>query len=67
VGKYHCDVVLVHDGKSPVVKNQIMEQYVRLLEDDIRRDPARWMWSHRRWKYYPDPVTGEPIYRRKGV
>lgn len=67
MGKYHCDVVLLHDGRSPVEKNQIMEQYVRLLEDDIRRDPARWMWSHRRWKYYPDPVTGEPIYRRKGV
>lgn len=66
-GCYECDVELVHDGDSKVEKHSITEKYVRLLEDDIRRDPARWMWSHRRWKYYPDPVTGEAIYRQKGV
>lgn len=66
-GRYECDVILVHDGVQSVAKHEITERYVRLLEDDIKRDPARWMWSHRRWKYYPDPVTGEAVYRRKGV
>lgn len=66
-GKYECDVILVHDGKTPLEKHEITERYVRLLERDIEREPAYWMWSHRRWKYYPDPTTGEPIYRRKGV
>ncbi|MBQ1200558.1 MAG: lysophospholipid acyltransferase family protein [Alistipes sp.] len=66
-GKYDCDVILVHDGREPLEKHEITERYVRLLERDIEREPAYWMWSHRRWKYYPDPVTGEPIYRRKGV
>ena len=67
VGRYECDVILVHDGYESVEKHDITERYVRLLEKDIHRDPPRWMWSHRRWKYYPDPVTGEAIYRRKGV
>lgn len=66
-GRYECDVILVHDGQEPVEKHEITERYVRLLEQDIERDPARWMWSHRRWKYRPDPVTGEAVYYRKGV
>jgi KDO2-lipid IV(A) lauroyltransferase len=28
----------------------IAEQYVRLLEKDIERQPEYWLWSHRRWK-----------------
>ena len=66
-GRYECDVILIHDGREPLEKHEITERYVRLLERDIEREPAYWMWSHRRWKYYPDPVTGEPIYRQKGV
>ena len=66
-GRYECDVLLVYDGAESVEKHEITERYVRLLEKDIHRDPPRWMWSHRRWKYYPDPVTGEAVYRRKGV
>lgn len=66
-GSYECDVILVHDGREPLEKHEITERYVRLLQQDIEREPAYWMWSHRRWKYYPDPITGEPIYRRKGV
>lgn len=66
LGRYECDVILVHDGYEKVEKHQITERYVRLLENDIRRDPPRWMWSHRRWKYMPDPVTGEVIYKREG-
>lgn len=66
-GRYECDVELLYDGESQAEKHSITEKYVRLLEDDIRHNPAQWMWSHRRWKYYPDPVTGEAIYRRTGV
>lgn len=25
--------------------------YLRLLEQSIRRDPALWLWSHKRWKH----------------
>lgn len=64
-GKYRGEVILLYDGVESVEKHEITERYVRQLERDILREPAGWMWSHRRWKYYPDPVTGEPIYRRE--
>ncbi|MBQ6870686.1 MAG: lysophospholipid acyltransferase family protein [Alistipes sp.] len=64
-GRYKGEVTLLYDGDEKVEKHEITERYVRQLERDIEREPAHWMWSHRRWKYYPDPVTGEPIYRQK--
>ena len=66
-GRYECDVPLIYDGTESVEKHEITERYVRLLEQDIQRDPARWMWSHRRWKFYPDPETGELRCNRKGM
>jgi KDO2-lipid IV(A) lauroyltransferase len=36
-------------GEKPM-SGEITERYVRALECDIRRDPAGWWWSHRRWK-----------------
>ena len=66
-GKYRGEVTLIYDGKQSVEKFEITERYVELLERDIRNQPEGWMWSHRRWKYYPDPVTGEAVYCRKGV
>ena len=28
----------------------ITEKYMRMLEEDINREPASWLWSHNRWK-----------------
>ena len=43
----------------------ITEQYTRLLEETIRRDPASWLWSHRRWKRplsdYPEATLSEAL------
>ena len=61
-GRYKGEVVLLYDGDESVEKHEITERYVRRLEQDILREPSRWMWSHRRWKYMPDPETGEVKY-----
>ena len=66
VGKYEGTLKLIYDGKSEVGKYEITEKYVSMLEQDIRRDPARWMWTHRRWKYTYNPETGGADYHRKG-
>ncbi|HEY5020071.1 MAG TPA: lysophospholipid acyltransferase family protein, partial [Steroidobacteraceae bacterium] len=34
-------------------------RYARILERQIRADPADWMWTHRRWKLTP-PVQLAP-------
>lgn len=43
----------IYDGREPVAEFEITERYVRHLEEDIRRVPEYWMWSHRRWKHTP--------------
>ena len=65
-GRYKGEVTLLYDGEESVEKHEITERYVRHLERDILREPAHWMWSHRRWKYYPDPETGEIKVNIKG-
>ena len=37
----------------------ITQTYTKALEDVVRRDPAQYMWMHRRWKHRPDG-TKEP-------
>lgn len=32
-------------------EGEISELHTRRLEQDIRRKPAYWLWSHRRWKH----------------
>ncbi len=29
----------------------LIERFAALLEDDIRREPWLWLWTHRRWKH----------------
>ncbi|MCS6967638.1 MAG: lysophospholipid acyltransferase family protein [Cytophagales bacterium] len=31
--------------------NQIIKTYVDLLEKSIKKQPADWLWSHKRWKF----------------
>lgn len=66
-GRYKGEITLLYDGDEQVEKHEITERYVRQLERDILREPSRWMWSHRRWKFYPDPETGELRCNRKGM
>lgn len=46
-GEFH---LITHDPKN-TAGFEIMEKYIRMLEDSIFRDPDNWLWSHRRWKY----------------
>jgi KDO2-lipid IV(A) lauroyltransferase len=44
---------LIWDGTSPIADREITDTYARLLEEEIRSNPALWLWSHRRWKRQP--------------
>jgi KDO2-lipid IV(A) lauroyltransferase len=41
---------LVPDPKTST-EGEISERHTRRLESDIRRLPAYWLWTHRRWKH----------------
>lgn len=47
---YHCSFDLITEQPADMPTGQITEMYAKLLEEDIRREPVWWLWSHRRWK-----------------
>ena len=49
-GGYTMRFSKMYDDPSAVDTQQIADEYYRRLEDDIRSQPANYLWSHRRWK-----------------
>jgi KDO2-lipid IV(A) lauroyltransferase len=52
-GLWEQNFELMWDGVSPTSDYEITGMYSRMLEEDIRRYPELWLWSHRRWKRNP--------------
>jgi KDO2-lipid IV(A) lauroyltransferase len=51
-GRYSVELRLV--AEPPYDRDsgpEIVERYARMLEEEIRRSPADWLWLHRKWKY----------------
>lgn len=67
-GRYHIDVVPVTDNAAEMEVTELTDRYFALLTATINRDPAIWLWSHKRWKYpYAFADDGTPIYDSKSV
>jgi KDO2-lipid IV(A) lauroyltransferase len=50
-GYYEADVVLISDDVKNTAEFETTEKFIRLLEKTIRREPAYWLWTHKRWKH----------------
>ncbi|MDD4516084.1 lysophospholipid acyltransferase family protein [Massilibacteroides sp.] len=50
-GLYTVDFRLITDKPQETPEFWITEQYARLMEECILRDPAYWLWTHKRWKH----------------
>lgn len=50
-GKYVGLVKLISDKPKQEPEFAITERYIREMEKTIFRDPANWLWTHKRWKY----------------
>ena len=61
--KYNLPVVYLHIRKTGFMQfvgqaeeikaegvNAMLSEFYRLLEEDVRRQPGQYLWSHRRWK-----------------
>jgi KDO2-lipid IV(A) lauroyltransferase len=53
-GYYEMEIVPITQKPSQCRPFEITEAHVRLLEEDIIKNPEFWLWSHRRWKRKPD-------------
>jgi len=53
-GKYTIEYSLITDDPASTDEHNITEAYVNKLEEAIDRNPANWLWSHKRWKNKKD-------------
>lgn len=49
-GHYHIDVRPIEPNPAFASPYPLTDSYIRLLEANIRENPALWLWSHKRWK-----------------
>lgn len=50
-GYYHIQPKLLFEHPKDTGEGEVMHAFMKNLESDIIKDPACWLWSHRRWKH----------------
>jgi Lauroyl/myristoyl acyltransferase len=50
-GRYTVDFRLITDTPREMPEYRITEEYTRMMEETILREPAYWLWTHKRWKH----------------
>jgi KDO2-lipid IV(A) lauroyltransferase len=56
-GCCEADLILLSDDVKNTPEFEVTEKYMRLMEQTILRNPAYWLWTHRRWKHKREDVT----------
>lgn len=56
-GYYTGTVKLISDDPKNEPDFKITETYIREMEKSILRDPAYWLWTHKRWKWTREKVA----------
>jgi KDO2-lipid IV(A) lauroyltransferase len=50
-GYYTVEFQLITSTPQSTPEFWITERYARLMEHSILRNPAYWLWTHKRWKH----------------
>lgn len=50
-GFYLANFRLLNEAPAQFSEDELMEDYLRAIEDSIKKQPEYWLWSHRRWKH----------------
>lgn len=53
-GYYEVDCYIVSDNPKSLSEGEITQKNFALLEEIITKNPAYWLWSHKRWKHKPE-------------
>ncbi|MBQ6764589.1 MAG: lysophospholipid acyltransferase family protein [Paludibacteraceae bacterium] len=51
-GSYRCDFRVLAAHPENTAEGEITTAYARALEQNIRQQPALWLWTHNRWKWH---------------
>ena len=49
-GYYECTLKVISRNPKATAQYEITNNYASILENAIRRNPSRWLWTHNRWK-----------------
>ncbi|MGL5786624.1 MAG: lysophospholipid acyltransferase family protein [Bacteroidales bacterium] len=50
-GYYEGEYTLITDQAKKEEPFFVTETYIKMMENTIRRNPAYWLWTHKRWKH----------------
>lgn len=50
-GHYKCSFELITEEPKLIPDYEITDLFLRLLEEQIREEPAYYLWTHKRWKH----------------
>lgn len=50
-GYYEIEAHLLFEDVQATADKEVTDTHVQALEKLIQKDPANWLWSHKRWKY----------------
>ncbi|NOU60282.1 lysophospholipid acyltransferase family protein [Marinifilum caeruleilacunae] len=50
-GYYEVEFIPLFDNPKETEEFEITEKHTRILEEYISKNPAYWLWSHKRWKH----------------
>ncbi len=48
--EYCTKYQLIYDGKEKINDGELTQRFAKILEEAIKRHPADYLWTHRRWK-----------------
>ncbi|MDH6309761.1 KDO2-lipid IV(A) lauroyltransferase [Dysgonomonas sp. PFB1-18] len=63
-GYYKATVRLVTDNPLAEPENRITDTYIQAMEKTILRNPAYWLWTHKRWKRTREEVEQIQQHRK---
>lgn len=50
-GFYEAEIIPLTDNPRELEDYKITDNYIALLEDQIRKKPENYLWTHKRWKH----------------
>ncbi len=48
-GYYRCQFIPMTTHPADMDNHLLTDKYMQMLEEDIRRSPELWLWTHKRW------------------
>lgn len=66
-GHYTMEIIELVEEPDKTAFGEITQNYMSTLESIIRKNPANWLWSHKRWKYTAEDIERIKQYNRERI